>query len=93
MSQVAFVCACEHVMSLEAMSFIFLLYPPATSAAGEKEKWTVALKDSCNLETQAKNTKPLVEIILFSWTAVSYFLFCCLFVLPRVGIALLNPGS
>lgn len=68
MPQVAFVCSCGHVMALEAMSFIFLLHPPAASAAGEKGKWHVVRKDSGNVKTQAKNTKPLVEIILIPWT-------------------------
>ena len=69
MSQVAFVCSCEHKEALEGMSFIFLLHPPAASAAGEEGKWHVAHNDLCNCGTQAKNTKPLVKILLFPWTA------------------------
>lgn len=73
-----FVCSWGHMMPLEATSFIFLLHPPATSAS-EKGKRTVAHKDLCNLQTQAKSTKPPIEIIIFPWAAKNWSSLFCLF--------------
>lgn len=92
MSQVAFVCSHGHVITLEAVPFLFPLHPPAVSAAGEKGRCTVVSKDHCNLKL-----KPSVELYyslgLQRIESVSYFLFGCLFVSSSFKIAILNPGS
>lgn len=57
------VCICEHKEALEAMFFI--LPSTCTSAPGEKGKMACILQGSYATRTQAKNTKLLVEILLF----------------------------